>query len=292
MTVFAFPNASRIGLHESTFSDSELSCADARRSSVDPFLVGWPHIARYFITILDDSVLPEPDSPEMMIDCEQPSTCAGEACGGGRERSGELRRRIARRRRQRPHLHRAVRAVGHRVEVRRQHADRLAAVRRHLLVAVARERLVRVDGDQDVPGVRVDQVLRVAEAQVEEQARLVQVHELRVVADAVQILRVHRLGDRPVVVLRRAALQLDRDVVRRLVVVHDLAEHVALGFVRKPELRLLLLLALLFGRHAATEAAVRGKERGKERHHGLTDGLTLASTSSAADASREFSRRV
>ena len=86
ITVFAFPNASRIGLHESTFSDSELSCADARRSSVDPFLVGWPHIARYFITILDDSVLPEPDSPEMMIDCEQPSTCAGEACGGGRER--------------------------------------------------------------------------------------------------------------------------------------------------------------------------------------------------------------
>ena len=83
----------------------------------------------------------------------------------------ELRRRIARRRRrQRPHLHRAVRAVGHRVEVRRQHADRLAAVRRHLLVAVARERLVRVDGDQDVPGVRVDQVLRVPEAQVEEQA--------------------------------------------------------------------------------------------------------------------------
>ena len=45
ITVFALPNASRIGLQLSTFSASDVSVSDARRSS-EPLPLGSPHMAR------------------------------------------------------------------------------------------------------------------------------------------------------------------------------------------------------------------------------------------------------
>lgn len=57
ISVLALPKASRIGLHSKTFSESSPSSSEARRSS-EPDVPGVPHMARYFITILHDSVLP------------------------------------------------------------------------------------------------------------------------------------------------------------------------------------------------------------------------------------------
>ena len=88
-------------------------------------------------------------------------------------------------------------------------------------------------------GVSVDKVLRIAVADVEKKARLVQVHELRVVIHAVQNLRIHRLCDRCVKVCSTVTIwvvKLHVHVVVRILVQH-LTEHVPLGLVRVPELR-------------------------------------------------------
>ncbi len=46
--------------------------------------------------------------------------------------------------------------------------------------------------------VRVDKILGVSIPQVEEEARFVEVHELRVIVDAVEVAWIDRLGDRRV----------------------------------------------------------------------------------------------
>eukprot|EP00962_Isochrysis_galbana_P055701 scaffold27473_cov118-Isochrysis_galbana.AAC.2 len=93
------------------------------------------------------------------------------------------------------HLHRSEGAVGHCVKVRRQKANGLPAICLHHLVAIAGELLIRIHGDQNIPSICVYEVFGISAAQVVEERRLVQVHQLRIVVDAIQVVRVHRLGD-------------------------------------------------------------------------------------------------
>ena len=93
--------------------------------------------------------------------------------------------------------------------------------------------------------VGVHEVFAVPVAQVEEKAGLVQMHELRVVVDAVEHLWVRRLGERRVKVhclgLARVRGQANMHGVGGLVVVQHLAEGVAIGGGREPKLGVLLL---------------------------------------------------
>ena len=91
-------------------------------------------------------------------------------------------------------LHLPQRLVGDGVHVRRHHTDALADVVEEHILAVDWKPLEGVHGDQDVARVGVDLVLGVAARQIVQQSRLVQVHQLRVVADAVLRARVDGVG--------------------------------------------------------------------------------------------------
>ena len=90
---------------------------------------------------------------------------------------------------------RLVRLLRHRVRVRLDDAERAADVRLHQVVAVDRQHLERVDGEQDGAGVRVDGLLLLeAQAHVVEDRRLADV-------DQVAVVRLHhavRVGHRDV----------------------------------------------------------------------------------------------
>ena len=83
----------------------------------------------------------------------------------------------------------APRAVGDRVDVRRQHAERAPAVPLHRLLGVQRgQPLVRVEREQHGAGVRVDRVGAVPQLEVVEQVGLVEEEELRAVGHAARHL--------------------------------------------------------------------------------------------------------
>ena len=83
----------------------------------------------------------------------------------------------------------APRAVGDRVDVRRQHAERAPAVPLHRLLGVQRgQPLVRVEREQHGAGVRVDRVGAVPQLEVVEQVGLVEEEELCAVGHAARHL--------------------------------------------------------------------------------------------------------
>ena len=83
----------------------------------------------------------------------------------------------------------APRAVGDRVDVRRQHAERAPAVPLHRLLGVQfGQPLVRVEREQHGAGVRVDRVGAVPQLEVVEQVGLVEEEELRAVGHAARHL--------------------------------------------------------------------------------------------------------